>query len=812
MPQRPPLWQTNKSLYADSVLQANRHLDWVQRLYEKNTPTLQVPGQEYLSTHFMADDDKGYVFPTIVREKGNLKYLAQDAEDYARRTKTGIQLPKEQGDWFGRGGYKTAPGVLTGFNEGGKMATPGTTFRELIQHATSKDAATREDFESAMSARGYAPGDVRKLGRAFDRVSGSGSEYILHPDKGFNVFEGGKQKSGSGKAKGNKAGADLGDLIGLGNEVSLLAGALRKEVPSYEKAKTISQKAITPEHPAVKLPTVKGSIATKTGATTVTPIKKAKPSGELRTTPGNPMYYEPPSKSNEPKTFNWEDITSKFGAFPTLRGGEYPAIDTEDFWDMSGFKSARGFSDLAKKTKDDLITLGQVGATAGPFARTASKFYNKALLPLQLMGLGTSAAADAIDPNRDLDWGQTGEDAAAIIESTLGANIGNLFRAGRAARPAQEMERQLLRQGKAARPGTTPSSFLRNLYERSANRVGYPGVVKEPLQLPEYKVPFEMGMGHEQGFGMPGTPEYFPPGGYEEGGKLPQGGNGIKTPKEPVAMSRYAQDFWGNNPWEERPSDQQFQFPVPATQGEKPIYTGPGYGERPGANDKSGTSDGQVGGSVVAGLVKYGIPAAYLGAEQAQLNRLRGKMNPNLVAPELMVGAVQDLPRPDFSLPYEHGLTGSSLQEAQNAGLARARFTREGRNNWEMQNALNRQAQKNAIIDRINQQTQAKAAITNQSALIRAGNAANEFGYLMGDRSQTAASLFGNLDQGIADTQDAKDTKNLMVANAIMRNPDSPQFTEEDRKWARGVFGIGRQAQTKKATKSVGGRFSRQTY
>lgn len=115
------LFRTDKPAYSDSVLTANRNLDWVQRLYDRDTPTIQIPGQPYRSTHFMADDDKGYVYPTVVRKDGILKYLGDSAEDYARSTNTGIQLPKEQGDWFARGGYKQGKGVLSGFKNGGKM-------------------------------------------------------------------------------------------------------------------------------------------------------------------------------------------------------------------------------------------------------------------------------------------------------------------------------------------------------------------------------------------------------------------------------------------------------------------------------------------------------------------------------------------------------------------------------------------------------------------------------------------------------------------------------------------------------------------
>lgn len=104
---KPGLFATNRRGYVDSVLNANKNLDWIQRLTAPNAPSLQVPGEPYPSTHLMSDDGNGYVFPSVVRNKaGNLTYLGDSAEDYARETNTGIQLPKKEGTWFAANGYK----------------------------------------------------------------------------------------------------------------------------------------------------------------------------------------------------------------------------------------------------------------------------------------------------------------------------------------------------------------------------------------------------------------------------------------------------------------------------------------------------------------------------------------------------------------------------------------------------------------------------------------------------------------------------------------------------------------------------------
>jgi hypothetical protein len=113
------LWNKDKKAYVDSVLNANKHLDWVQRLYESNPKAVVLPGEKYPSTHLMGDNGEGYVFPTIVNINGQLIDLGDRAEDYARETNTGIQLPKDQGTWFARStndksGYKMGTGVLKG--------------------------------------------------------------------------------------------------------------------------------------------------------------------------------------------------------------------------------------------------------------------------------------------------------------------------------------------------------------------------------------------------------------------------------------------------------------------------------------------------------------------------------------------------------------------------------------------------------------------------------------------------------------------------------------------------------------------------
>ena len=111
-----PLFETNKTAFVDSVLDANKNIEWVKRLYgpQKNNALYNIiPGQ--ISTHLMGHNGKGLVFPHIVKDNGKLKYLETDdsAEEYAKQNNTGIQFKTpEQAAWFSADGYKMGTGVF----------------------------------------------------------------------------------------------------------------------------------------------------------------------------------------------------------------------------------------------------------------------------------------------------------------------------------------------------------------------------------------------------------------------------------------------------------------------------------------------------------------------------------------------------------------------------------------------------------------------------------------------------------------------------------------------------------------------------
>jgi len=98
----------------DKTLENYKHLDWVQRLYEKDTPSIILEGETQPSTHYMESADNR-VYPTIVREEGDLKYLGDKAYDYADSTNTYIPFKNErQAERFAKG-YKKGTGILINY-------------------------------------------------------------------------------------------------------------------------------------------------------------------------------------------------------------------------------------------------------------------------------------------------------------------------------------------------------------------------------------------------------------------------------------------------------------------------------------------------------------------------------------------------------------------------------------------------------------------------------------------------------------------------------------------------------------------------
>lgn len=120
-PIKKDLFTENKTQYVDSVLTANKDKEWVKRLVEpqKKANSIKDPFEpQYRSTHLMADDGNGYVYPTVIMQNNKLihypttlKLNEEEAIDYAKKNNLGIQLPKDKGTWFANNGYKLGTNV-----------------------------------------------------------------------------------------------------------------------------------------------------------------------------------------------------------------------------------------------------------------------------------------------------------------------------------------------------------------------------------------------------------------------------------------------------------------------------------------------------------------------------------------------------------------------------------------------------------------------------------------------------------------------------------------------------------------------------
>lgn len=143
-----PMMQGGGTAYVDSVLNANKNLNWVKRLYPKNTPSMQIPGQRGRSTHFMESGD-GRVYPTVVQmPDGSLKYLGKDAFDYADSTKSYIKFPTDSAaTWFSQN-YKQGTGVLPKNASGGQHGGLDRWFAEKWVDVKTGKACGRQEGES----------------------------------------------------------------------------------------------------------------------------------------------------------------------------------------------------------------------------------------------------------------------------------------------------------------------------------------------------------------------------------------------------------------------------------------------------------------------------------------------------------------------------------------------------------------------------------------------------------------------------------------------------------------------------------------
>ena len=195
----------------DNILKTNNKLDWVKRLYEKDTPSIILPGQKYPSTHYMESSDN-LVYPTIVRkDDGKLEYLGKNARDYAIKTNTAIKFDTEEdATWFGEN-YKNGTNVLKEFKDGGLMK------KKIKKYTGGGIIGVNGKPEDS---QGMSPGGiVSTVGNALDTVG----NFIPVDDDNHGVSRKG-QKISSGIQTGLDSAADIANSIPGGQ---IVGGALK---------------------------------------------------------------------------------------------------------------------------------------------------------------------------------------------------------------------------------------------------------------------------------------------------------------------------------------------------------------------------------------------------------------------------------------------------------------------------------------------------------------------------------------------------------------------------------------------------------
>lgn len=119
----------------------------------------------------------------------------------------------------------------------------GLNFRDLLSSAVGKDfeSITKEDVRDWATGQGWRKKDVNRITRGFSKFSKRGGDFALTDPGEFDVAGAGPT---SGVRTGNVKGFDIGDLLGLGRDVSTLAGALELTRQSPEENSGLANQSI----------------------------------------------------------------------------------------------------------------------------------------------------------------------------------------------------------------------------------------------------------------------------------------------------------------------------------------------------------------------------------------------------------------------------------------------------------------------------------------------------------------------------------------------------------------------------------------
>lgn len=113
----------------DSIILANKNLDFIKRAMDENTPSVIIKGQTEPSTHFMESGD-GLVYPTVVNHPteglrfmgrymgtdndGRPMYNTDEARNYAIKTGNFIKFDNDKDAQYFAENYKSSKLVKIG--------------------------------------------------------------------------------------------------------------------------------------------------------------------------------------------------------------------------------------------------------------------------------------------------------------------------------------------------------------------------------------------------------------------------------------------------------------------------------------------------------------------------------------------------------------------------------------------------------------------------------------------------------------------------------------------------------------------------
>ena len=118
-----------QKLDLDSVIAANKHLNFIQRALDAKTPSVMIQGQDAPSTHFMESSD-GMVYPTVVQtpdggirfmgkylgkdKNGRPMYNTDEAYKYAKSSGNYIKFNNDEDAQYFSENYKKSKHVKIG--------------------------------------------------------------------------------------------------------------------------------------------------------------------------------------------------------------------------------------------------------------------------------------------------------------------------------------------------------------------------------------------------------------------------------------------------------------------------------------------------------------------------------------------------------------------------------------------------------------------------------------------------------------------------------------------------------------------------